>query len=108
MTLGRLDIARDWGAASEYVDAMWRMLQCDEPSDFVIATGQTHTLQAFVAETFTQLGLDWTAYVDQSQEFFRPTDLLVSRADPAKAERVLGWKAQSTMPDVIRSMLNAI
>lgn len=108
LILGRLDIARDWGAASEYVDAMWRMLQCDEPSDFVIATGQTHTLQAFVAETFAQLGLDWTTYVDQSKEFFRPTDLLVSRADPAKAERVLGWKAQSTMPNVISRMLNAI
>ncbi len=107
LTLGRLDIARDWGAASEYVDAMWRMLQCDEPSDFVIATGQTHTLEAFVAETFTQLGLDWTAYVDQSKDFFRPTDLLVSRADPAKAERVLGWKAQSTMSDVITNMLSA-
>ncbi|MBA2923998.1 GDP-mannose 4,6-dehydratase [Pseudomonas sp. P7] len=108
LTLGRLDIARDWGAASEYVDAMWRMLQCDEPSDFVIATGQTHTLETFVAEAFTQLGLDWKAYVDQSTEFFRPTDLLVSRACPAKAEQVLGWKAQSTMPDVITSMLNAI
>lgn len=107
LTLGRLDIARDWGAASEYVDAMWRMLQCDEPSDFVIATGQTHTLEAFVAETFTQLGLDWTAYVDQSKDFFRPTDLLVSRADPAKAELVLGWKAQSTMSDVIANMLKA-
>ncbi|MGU9856606.1 GDP-mannose 4,6-dehydratase [Pseudomonas sp. LF245] len=108
LTLGRLDIARDWGAASEYVDAMWRMLQCDEPSDFVIATGQTHTLETFVAEAFTQLGLDWKAHVDQSAEFFRPTDLLVSRACPVKAEQVLGWKAQSTMPDVITSMLNAI
>jgi len=108
LTLGRLDIARDWGAASEYVDAMWRMLQCDEPSDFVIATGQTHTLETFVTEAFTQLGLDWEAHVDQSTEFFRPTDLLVSRACPEKAEQVLGWKAKSTMPDVITCMLNAI
>ncbi|TFY92007.1 GDP-mannose 4,6-dehydratase [Pseudomonas kairouanensis] len=108
LTLGRLDIARDWGAASEYVDAMWRMLQCDDPSDFVIATGQTHKLESFVTEAFTQLGLDWKAHVDQSTEFFRPTDLLVSRACPEKAEQVLGWKAKSTMPDVITCMLNAI
>jgi len=73
----------------------------------VIATGRTHTLEAFVSETFTQLGLDWTAYVDQSEAFFRPTELLVSRADPSKAERVLGWKAQATMSDVIASMLSA-
>lgn len=107
LTLGRLDIARDWGAAAEYVDAMWRMLQCEQPGDFVIATGKTHTLEAFVSETFTQLGLDWRAHVDQSEVFFRPTDLLVSRADPSKAERVLGWKAQAMMPDVIASMLSA-
>ncbi|NWD75638.1 GDP-mannose 4,6-dehydratase [Pseudomonas gingeri] len=107
LTLGRLDIARDWGSAPEYVDAMWRMLQCEQPSDFVIATGKTHTLEAFVSETFTQLGLDWRAHVDQSEAFFRPTDLLVSRADPSKAEQVLGWKAQAMMPDVIASMLSA-
>ncbi|NBF09255.1 GDP-mannose 4,6-dehydratase [Pseudomonas sp. Fl4BN1] len=107
LTLGRLDIARDWGAAAEYVDAMWRMLQCEQPSDFVIATGKTHTLEAFVSEAFTQLGLDWRQHVDQSEAFFRPTDLLVSRADPSKAEQVLGWRAKATMPDVIASMLSA-
>lgn len=106
LTLGRLDISRDWGAADEYVEAMWRMLQQSQPEDFVIATGKTFTLEAFVAETFNQLGLDWQKHVDQSSDFFRPTDLLISRADPAKAERVLGWKAQSSMSDVISTMLN--
>lgn len=103
--LGRIDIARDWGWAPEYVDAMWRMLQQPQPQDFVIATGETHTLEAFVAATFAALGLDWRSHVEQAEAFMRPTDLLIGRADPRKAERLLGWKAQYTMPDVVRMML---
>jgi len=103
--LGRIDIARDWGWAPEYVDAMWRMLQQPQPQDFVIATGETHTLEAFVAETFAALGLGWRSHVEQAEAFMRPTDLLIGRADPRKAERLLGWKAQYTMPDVVRMML---
>ena len=106
LILGRLDISRDWGLAPEYVEAMWRMLQCDQPQDFVIATGETHSLEAFVSEVFSYLGLDWRNYVQQSEEFFRPTDLLVSRADASKAERVLGWKASSKMKDVVRFMID--
>lgn len=106
LTLGRLDISRDWGAAPEYVDAMWRMLQSDKPEDFVIATGETHTLEAFVSEAFAVLNLDWRDYVEQSAEFFRPTDLLVSRADASKAQRVLGWTASSKMKDVVRTMIS--
>ncbi|MFN9526644.1 MAG: GDP-mannose 4,6-dehydratase [Pseudomonadaceae bacterium] len=106
LILGRLDISRDWGSASEYVEAMWRMLQCDQPQDFVIATGETHSLEAFVSEVFSYLGLDWRNYVQQSEEFFRPTDLLVSRADASKAERVLGWKASSKMKDVVQLMID--
>lgn len=106
LVLGRLDISRDWGSAPEYVEAMWRMLQCDQPQDFVIATGETHSLEAFVSEVFSCLGLDWRSYVEQSEEFFRPTDLLVSRADASKAERVLGWKASSKMKDVVRLMID--
>jgi GDPmannose 4,6-dehydratase len=106
LILGRLDISRDWGSAPEYVEAMWRMLQCDQPQDFVIATGETHSLEAFVSEVFSYMGLDWRNYVQQSEEFFRPTDLLVSRADASKAERVLGWKASSKMKDVVRLMID--
>lgn len=105
LQLGRLDIARDWGWAPEYIEAMWMMLQQQEPDDYVIATGQTHILEAFVDEAFTQLGMDWREHVEQSSELFRPTDIQVSRADPAKAERVLGWKAKSMMSDVVRGML---
>ncbi len=106
LTLGRLDISRDWGAAPEYVEAMWRMLQCDHPEDFVIATGETHSLEAFVSEAFSVLNLDWRAHVEQSAEFFRPTDLQISRADPSKARRVLGWAASSKMKDVVRTMIS--
>lgn len=106
LILGRLDISRDWGLAPEYVEAMWRMLQCDQPQDFVIATGETHSLEAFVSEVFSYLDLDWRNYVQQSEDFFRPTDLLVSRADASKAERVLGWKASSKMKDVVQLMIN--
>jgi GDPmannose 4,6-dehydratase len=106
LVLGRLDISRDWGAAPEYVEAMWRMLQCEQPQDFVIATGETNSLEAFVSEAFSSLGLDWRKHVEQSEQFFRPTDLLISRADASKAERVLGWKASSKMKDVVRIMTN--
>ncbi len=105
LVLGRFDISRDWGAAPEYVEAMWRMLQCEQPQDFVIATGETHSLEAFVSEAFSCLDLDWRKHVQQSEEFFRPTDLLISRADASKAERLLGWKATSKMKDVVQMMI---
>lgn len=104
--LGALDIARDWGWAPEYVEAMWCMLQQPEADDFVIATGETHTLEEFVDQVFSQLGLDWRDHVRQSEEFMRPTDLKISRADPSKARRVLGWEPKMKMADVIREMLN--
>jgi GDPmannose 4,6-dehydratase len=108
LLLGRLDIARDWGWAPEYVQAMWAMLQQPEPQDYVIATGHTHTLEAFVAQAFAHCGLDWAQHVRQSPEFMRPTDILVSRADASKALRVLGWAAEHRMPEVVRLMLEAV
>lgn len=105
LQLGRIDIARDWGWAPEYVDAMWRMLQQPEPRDFVIATGETHTLEEFVAEAFRSQGLDWRVYVEQNQTLMRPTDLSIGSADPSLAARTLGWKARVKMKDVIRLML---
>ena len=104
--LGKLDISRDWGWAPEYVDAMWRMLQRDQPEDFVIATVETNRLEDFVEQAFKIVGLDWHEHVSQSGEFVRPTDLLIGRADPGKANRVLGWTANHRMRDVIRLMLN--
>lgn len=104
LALGRLDIQRDWGWAPEYVEAMWKMLQQDIPEDFVIATGKTSSLEEFVAEAFAVNGLDWKKYVVMSEEFFRPTDILYSGANPAKAEKVLGWRATTTMHDLVRRM----
>ena len=105
LILGRLDIARDWGWAPEYVEAMWLMLQQDQAEDFVIATGEANTLESFVAEVFNQLNLDWEDHVEQDQQFMRPTDLLISRGDPAKAKQKLNWQAQYRMKDVIGMMM---
>jgi len=107
LRLGRLDIARDWGWAPEYVEAMWRMLQQPEPCDFVIATGETHSLEEFVAEAFTCVGLDWKDHVEQDPTILRPLDLRVGRADPSKAAVELGWKARSKMADVVRMMMES-
>lgn len=105
LVLGRLDIARDWGWAPEYVEAMWLMLQREQPEDFVIATGKTHTLEEFVAEAFSAFDLDWHDHVIQEPALFRPTDLTVSRGDPSKAEKILGWRATSYMKDVVQNLV---
>ena len=104
LTLGRLDICRDWGWAPEYVEAMWRMLQQENPGDFVIATGETHSLADFVAAAFAFNGLDWKAHVDVSEALFRPSDIQLSVGDPTKAAQLLGWQAVTKMPDVVRLM----
>ena len=107
LSLGNTDVVRDWGWAGEYVDAMWRMLQQDEPEDFVIATGKSYSLQDFTAQVFAELGLDHTEHVDTRPELLRPTDILISRADPSKARKRLGWKAAMAMPEVVRAMVQA-
>lgn len=105
--LGNLDIYRDWGWAPEYVDAMWRMLQQDQPQDLVIATGQTHALKDFVAEAFAAVGLDWHKHVTSDPSLMRPSDLRISRANPAAAEKKLGWRANMHMHDIVRAMAAA-
>lgn len=105
LQLGRLDIARDWGWAPEYVEAMWLMLQQDSPDDYVIATGQTHTLESFVSKAFAAFDLDWRQHVEQNSDLFRPTDLLISRADPSKAEVKLGWKSKFGLNEVIGGLV---
>ena len=105
--LGNTDVVRDWGWAGEYVEAMWRMLQQDTPEDYVIATGKSYSLLDFTAQTFAALGLDYTNHVDINPGLFRPTDILISRADPAKAASKLGWSATMAMPGVAAAMVAA-
>lgn len=107
LQLGNIDIERDWGWAPEYVEAMWRMLQLDIPSDFIIATGKTSKLAEFVQVVFSELNLDWRQYVDCNPELLRPTDIMISRANPDKARTVLGWKPRLMMEDVARLMVKA-
>jgi len=103
--LGDLGIARDWGWAPEYVEAMWLMLQQPEPDDYVVATGQTNRLEDFVAVAFAGLGLDWREHVVSDPGLARPNELRMSRANPTKAHAQLGWKAEYAMPDVVRLMM---
>ncbi|MDA9146327.1 GDP-mannose 4,6-dehydratase [Gammaproteobacteria bacterium] len=105
LELGRLDISRDWGWAPEYVEAMWLMLQQDSPEDYIVATGETNTLESFVSETFDSLGLDWKKHVRQEKKFMRPTDIEISVGDASKAYQKLGWKPKNKMKEVISLML---
>ena len=105
--LGDLGIARDWGWAPEYVEAMWLMLQQDKPDDYVIATGEYNKLSDFVELAFKEVGLDWKEHVVLDSSFFRPTDLKRGLGDPSHAARELGWKAQYRMKDVVRMMIEA-
>jgi len=105
LTLGRLDIIRDWGWAPEYVDAMWRMMQQEEADDYIIATGKANSLQEFVVEAFAAVGLDWCDHVSSDQALFRPTDLARSQGCADKAFRRLGWQAKYKMRDVVRKMV---
>jgi len=107
LELGELTLARDWGWAPEYIDAMTRIMELDSPEDFVIATGETNTLQDFTAMTFNQFGLDWREHVITNPSLFRPLDIAYSSANPAKAERVLGWKANRKMRDVVELLVEA-
>lgn len=108
LKLGRLDIARDWGWAPEYVQAMWLMLQQDLPKDFVIATGTTITLEEFVDEAFKQANLDWKDHVIQDPSLFRPTDLAVGRADPGRAHKELNWAAPTQGVEVAKKMYQSL
>jgi GDPmannose 4,6-dehydratase len=103
--LGNTSICRDWGWAPEYVEAMWLMLQQKNPDDYVIATGESHSLEEFVAATFDSVGLDWRTHVINDPSLYRPTELAAGRGNPAKARERLGWKAQYKMRDVVRMMV---
>ena len=101
-----MDISRDWGWAPEYVEAMWLMLQLEKPEDFIIATGETNSLENFVSVTFSKLSLNWKDHVLENKDLIRPNELLVNKADPSKAREKLNWTAKYKMVDVINEMLN--
>ena len=107
LRLGNLDITRDWGWAPEYVDAMWRMLQAEMPDDYVVATGVASTLSDFVARAFAEVGLDWHDHVSVDASTFRPLDIACNRGNAGKAAEVLGWRAATTMPDIVTRMIAA-
>ena len=104
--LGNISIKRDWGWAPEYIEAMYLMLQQDQPDDYVVATGKSYALADFVAKTFEYLGLNWQDHVITDQSLLRPTDLAISRGNPNKARVKLGWEAKYAMPDIVRIMID--
>lgn len=105
--LGNLDAVRDWGYAPEYVEGMWRMLQCDEPSDYVLATGEPCTVAEFVETAFAHVGLDWHDHVRFDERYLRPTEVDSLIGDASKAHRQLGWKATVSAPELARIMVDA-
>jgi len=104
--LGNLDARRDWGYAPEYVEAMWLMLQQDEPEDFVIATGEAHTVREFAEQAFGRVGLDWERHVEIDPRYFRPSEVDVLLGDPSKADGRLGWKATMSFRDLVATMVD--
>ena len=105
--MGNLDARRDWGYAPEYVEAMWRMMQCPEPDDFVVATGETHSVRDFVECAFEHVALDWTQYVEVDPKYFRPTEVDLLQGDASKAERTFGWKPKVRFRELVRLMVDA-
>jgi GDPmannose 4,6-dehydratase len=105
LRLGNLDARRDWGYAPDYVRAMWLMLQQDRPDDYVVATGETHSVREFCQVTFDCLGLDWEKYVVVDPRFYRPAEVDLLVGDPSKAKQVLGWEPSVTFQDLARIMV---
>ncbi len=107
LALGNLDAKRDWGFAGDYVDAMWRMLQQDEPGDYVVATGETHTVESLVELAFEHVGLPWKDYVRTDPAFIRPAEVDLLVGDPARAANVLGWTPSMDFPGLVHMMVEA-
>lgn len=107
LVLGNLEARRDWGFAGDYVEAMWRMLQQPEPDDYVIATGQAHAVQDFVATAFAHVGLDWQPYVRQDPQYMRPAEIDLLVGDPTKAYRTLGWRPTVGFAELVAMMVEA-
>ena len=107
LALGNLDAQRDWGYAADYVRAMWLMLQQDTPDDFVVATGETHSVRELVELSFAAAGLDWQEHVVIDERFLRPAEVDLLVGDPTKAEEVLGWKREVDFPGLVQMMVEA-
>jgi GDPmannose 4,6-dehydratase len=105
--LGNLQARRDWGYAPEYVQGMWSMLQHDEPGDYVLGTGKSHTIEEFVTEAFEYAGLDWREHVEIDRKYFRPTEVDFLMADSSKARSTLGWEPRINFKDLIHIMVDA-
>ena len=105
--LGNLDAKRDWGYAPEYVEGMWLMLQQDEPQDYVLGTGETHSVKEFLTEAFGYAGLDWQEHVEIDPRYFRPTDVDLLLADASKAKQQLHWSPRVRFPELVRIMVDA-
>ncbi len=103
--LGNLDSKRDWGYAKDYVEAMWLMLQQENPDDYVIATGETHSVREFLDEAFGLVGLDWKKYVEIDPRYYRPAEVDLLLGDPTKAKEKLGWKPKTTFKELVKIML---
>jgi GDPmannose 4,6-dehydratase len=107
LMLGNLEAKRDWGFAGDYVEAMWMMLQQERPDDYVIATGETHSVQEFLELAFGCLELDWHKYVETDPRFFRPSEVDVLRGDSSKARRILRWEPKVKFPELVSMMVEA-
>ena len=105
--LGNLDAKRDWGYAPEYVEAMWKMLQQDEPDDYVLATNESHTVKEFLEESFSHVGLNWEDHVEIKEQLFRPAEVDELRGDPAKAKEKLGWEPKTTFKELVKILVDA-
>ncbi len=104
--LGNLDAKRDWGYAKDYVKAMWLMLQAEQADDYVIATGETHSVREFLDEAFGHLDLDWGKYVDIDPRYYRPAEVDILQGDASKARKALGWEPEVTFKDLVRLMVD--
>jgi GDPmannose 4,6-dehydratase len=107
LRLGNLDAKRDWGYAKDFVEAMWLILQRDQPDDYVVATGETHSVREFLQEAFSYAGLDWNEFVVVDPKYFRPAEVDSLQGDPRKAQTVLGWKPRVSFKELVRIMVDA-
>jgi len=105
--MGNLDARRDWGYARDYVKAMWLMMQAEEPDDYVIATGETHSVREFLEEAFGYLGLDWEKYVEIDPRYFRPAEVDLLLGDPTKARTILGWEPKVSFKELVKIMVDS-
>jgi GDPmannose 4,6-dehydratase len=107
LLLGNLDAKRDWGYAKEYVEAMWLMMQQSKPDDFVIATGETHTIRELLTIAFERVGLSWVEHVKIDPKYYRPTEVDILQGDASKARRVLGWYPKMSFKELVERMVDA-